>query len=111
MVNNRVIKANPSKVQALIDLQTPKIVKEIQKLTGMIAALNCFMARSTDKCHPFFQALIMGRNVIWMVECEEPFQKIKRYMGGIPVLAKPRAGEDLTLYLSISEHAVSSVLV
>ena len=32
-------------------------------------------------------------------------------MGGIPVLAKPRVGEDLTLYLSVSEHAVSGVLV
>ena len=29
MVNNRGIKANPSKVQALLDLQSPKIVKEI----------------------------------------------------------------------------------
>ena len=32
-------------------------------------------------------------------------------MGGIPVLAKPRPGKDLTLYLSVSEHAVSGVLV
>ena len=32
-------------------------------------------------------------------------------MGGIPVLAKPRMGEHLTLYLSVSEHAVSGVLV
>ena len=27
------------------------------------------------------------------------------------MLAKPRMGEDLTLYLSISEHAVNGVLV
>ena len=32
-------------------------------------------------------------------------------MGGIPVLAKPRIGEDLTLYLSVSENAISSMLV
>ena len=32
-------------------------------------------------------------------------------MRGIPVLAKPRTGEDLTLYLSVSEHVVSGVLV
>ena len=31
-------------------------------------------------------------------------------LGGIPVLAKSRMGEDLTLYLSVFEHAVSSVL-
>ena len=53
-VNNRGIEANPSKVQALLDLQSPKIVKDIQKLMGMIAALNHFVAQSSDKCCPFF---------------------------------------------------------
>ena len=53
----------------------------------------------------------MGKNLIWMTECEEAFQKIKQYLGGIPVSAKSRIGEDLTLYLSAFEHAISSVLV
>ena len=54
MVNNQGIEANPSKVQALLDLQSPKTVKDIQKLIGMIAALSRFVLQSTDKCHPFF---------------------------------------------------------
>ena len=53
----------------------------------------------------------MGKNLTWTVECEETFQNIKKYLGGIPVLAKPRAEEDLTLYLPVFEHAISSVLV
>ena len=77
----------------------------------MIAALSRFVAQSTNKCRPFFQALKMGKNLIWTAECEEAFQKIKQYLGGIPVLAKLRVGEDLTLYLSVSEHVVSGVLV
>ena len=36
-------------MQALLDLHSPKMVKEIQKLTRMIAALSCFVACSTDK--------------------------------------------------------------
>ena len=111
MVNNRGIEANPTKVQALLDLQSLKIVKEIQKLIGMIAALSRFVAWSTEKCSPFFLALKMGKNLIWTAKYEEAFQKIKNYLGCILVLAKLRAGEDLTLYLSISEHAISGVLV
>ena len=53
----------------------------------------------------------IGKNLVWSADCEEAFQHIKQYLGGIPVLAKPRIGEDLTLYLSVSEHAVSGVLV
>ena len=40
MVNHRGIEANPSKVQALLDLQSPKTIKDIQNLIGMVAALN-----------------------------------------------------------------------
>ena len=81
MVNNRGIEANPIKVQELLDLQSPKMVKEIQKLTGMIAALIRFMARSIDKCRPFFLALKIGKNLIWTAEYEEAFQKIKQHLG------------------------------
>ena len=45
------------------------------------------------------------------MEYEEAFQKIKQYLGGIQVLAKLRIGEDLMLYLSVSEHTVSGMLV
>ena len=44
IVNNRGIEANLSKVQALLDLQFPRTVKEIRKLTGMIVDLNHFVA-------------------------------------------------------------------
>ena len=111
MVNNRRIEANPSKVQALLDLQFPRTIKDIQKLTGMIVALSRFVSKSTDKCHPFFQALKMEKNMVWSAKYEEAFQQIKQYLGGIPVLAKPKMGEDLTLYLSVFENAVSGVLV
>ena len=111
MVNNRGIKANPTKVQVVLDLQSSKIVKKIQKLTGMIVALSRLVAQSTDKCHPFFEALKMGKNLIWTTKCEEAFQKIKQYLKSIPVLAKSRAREDLTLYLSVYEQAISDVLV
>ena len=52
-----------------------------------------------------------GKKPGMSTKCEEAFQQIKQYLWGIPVLAKPRMGENLTLYLSISEHAVNGVLV
>ena len=57
MVFQRGIEANPKKVQAIINMASPKTVKEVQKLTGRIAALNRFGSRATDKCLPFFKTL------------------------------------------------------
>ena len=57
MVSQKGIEANPEKVQAIINMASPQTVKEVQKLTGKIAALNRFFSRAMDKCLPFFKTL------------------------------------------------------
>ena len=57
MVSQRGIEANPEKVRAIIDMTSHRTAKEVQKLTGRIAALNRFVSRATDKCLPFFKTL------------------------------------------------------
>ena len=72
MVSQRGIGANPEKVQAIINMVLPKTIKEVQKLTGRIAALNRFVSRATDKCLPFFKTLKQA--FAWTDECEATFQ-------------------------------------
>ena len=57
MVCQRGIEANPEKVRAILDMTSPKTVKEVQKLIGRIAVLNRFVSKATDKCLPFFKTL------------------------------------------------------
>ena len=57
MVTYRGIEVNPNQVKAINSLQPPRNPKEVQKLTGMTAALNRFISQSTDMCRPFFQLL------------------------------------------------------
>ena len=57
MVSQQGIKANPKKVKAIFDMTLPRIVKEVQRLTGWIAALNRFVSKATDKCLPFSKLL------------------------------------------------------
>ena len=73
LVSHRGIEANPEKIRAVIDMKSPRTVKEVQSLTGKLAALNRFISRATDKCHPFFQIIKKGRKMEWTSECEEAF--------------------------------------
>ena len=57
MVSQRGIEANPKKVEAILDMTSPRSVKEIQRLTGLVVALNRFVSRTIDKCFPFFKTL------------------------------------------------------
>ena len=54
LVTRREIEINPDQISAIQDIHSPTTAKQIQRLTGMAAALNSFISRASDKCRPFF---------------------------------------------------------
>ena len=54
IVNNRGIEANPDMIKAMLCMLPPSNIKDIQRLTGRIAALSRFVSKANDKCQPFF---------------------------------------------------------
>ena len=54
VVTYRGIEVNPDQIKAINNLRSLQNPKEVQKLTGMAAALNRFISRSADRCRPFF---------------------------------------------------------
>ena len=57
MMTHREIEVNLDQIRAINSLQPPRNPKEVQKLTGMMAALNRFISRSAERCRPFFLLL------------------------------------------------------
>ena len=57
IVTKRGIKANPMQLQSISGLDTPKSVKEVQRLTGKIVALSRFILRMSDRCEVFFKSI------------------------------------------------------
>ena len=60
LIDERGIEANPDKVQAVIDMTSPRTVKDVQRLTRCLAALGRFLSRAGDKCHYFFSTIKKG---------------------------------------------------
>ena len=103
MVNHRGIEANPKKIQALIDMQSPTKTKEVQSLTGKVAALSRFISRATDKCLPFFDSLKGSKRFLWDDKCKQAFRSLNEYLSKLPLLSEPIEGELLYLYLAATE--------
>ena len=55
MVSQKGIEVDPKKIQAIMELAPPKMVKEVQSLNGKVVALNRFLSRATDKYLSFFR--------------------------------------------------------
>ena len=47
----------------------------------------------------------------WNEECEKAFQELKVFLVRVPMLTALEPGKDLFMYLSVSEHSVSAVLL
>ena len=107
--NNRGIEANPDKIKAVLNMPSPSSIKEVQRLTGRIAALSRFMSRASDKCQPFFQ--VLKKTFQWDTKCKEAFSALKAYLSSPPVLVSPTEGELLTLYLAVLDFSTSAILV
>lgn len=57
MVNHQGIEANPDKIKAVINMEALRAMKDVQCLTGRIAALNWFVSKATDRSLPFLGML------------------------------------------------------
>ena len=80
-------------------------------LTRMLVSLNWFISKFVDRYRPFNQLLKKWKGFQWNEECGKAFQDLKEYLTQAPMLTTPEPEEDLFMYLSVSDHAVSVVLL
>ena len=109
MVSQRGIEINPEKVRAILELEPPRMVKAVQNLNGKVTALNKFVSKAMDKCLSFFR--IPRKSFEWTDECQKAFEDLKKYLSSPPLLSPSMPGEELYLYIAVSQAVVSAALV
>ena len=77
----------------------------------MLAALNRFISKLDDRCRPFYQLLKKWKWFQWNKECDKAFRDLKDYLMQVPMLTTPKPGDDLFIYLSVFDHAISAMLL
>ena len=111
MITHQGIEVNLEQIKAINSLHPPRNPKEVQKLTGMVAALNRFTSWFADRCRPFFQLLHKWKDFRWTEECVTVFEDLKQYLSSPPILSRPEKEEVLYAYLAVTDYVVSLILV
>nr|GEU40700.1 reverse transcriptase domain-containing protein [Tanacetum cinerariifolium] len=57
MITPKGIKLCPDKKEGVLQLPSPRTIKEVQSLNGKLASLNRFLSKSTEKSLPLFKTL------------------------------------------------------
>jgi hypothetical protein len=110
-VSHRRIEANPTKIQAIINMTPPQLARDVQRLTCRLAALNRFISKSAERSLPFLKTLRGAKDFAWGPEQAVAFASLKQYLSELTILTSLDPSLPLLLYVAASPHAVSAALV
>ena len=82
------IEVDPSKVQVLINLPSPRSVKEVASLIQKVKYMSRFIYLSSQLLHPL-QKLTQQVEFSWREDLEEYFCSIKQVLSSLPTLMPP----------------------
>jgi hypothetical protein len=111
IICHRGIEANHEKISAITKMKAPTCIKDVQKLTGCMAALNRFISKLGERRLPFFKLLKHQEKFVWTPEADQYLAQLKDFLSKPPVLTAPRKNEQLLLYLAATTHVVSTVII
>jgi hypothetical protein len=111
LVSHPGIEANPTKIQAIINMTPPQSARDVQRLTGRLAALNRFISKSAERSLPFLKTLRGAKDFTWGPEQAAAFASLKQHLSELVILTSPNPSLPLLLYVVASPHAVSAALV
>jgi hypothetical protein len=92
-------------------MKAPTCIKDVQKLTGCMVALNRFISKLGERELPFFKLLKHQKKFVWTQEAEQALAQLKDFQSKPPVLTPPRKKEQLLLYLAATTHVVNTAII
>jgi secreted Zn-dependent insulinase-like peptidase len=78
-------------------MKAPTCIKDMQKLTGCMAALNRFISKLGEQGLPFFKLLKHQEKFVWTQAADQALAQLKNFLCKPPVLAALRKKEQLLL--------------
>ena len=98
------------KVNAILALDRPKKLSQLQTFLGMVVYFSAFIPYYASICAPLFQLLRKGKRWHWGAEEEYAFESAKSALQSSPVLGHPIEGLPYRLYTDASDEALGCAL-
>src|SRR5438045_5756890 len=86
IVSYRGIEVNPEKLKDILRRNSPSKLKDVQKLTGYMAALIRFISRLGERAMPFYKLLKKQDKFQWTPEAQQAINNLKKFLQTPPIL-------------------------
>ena len=105
------LKPDPSKIEAILNLQPPTDKAGIQQFLGMITYLGKFMPNLSEKTAPLRELLDKNAKWNWSERQEKSFQEMKAMITQAPTLQFFDVNKEVTLSVDSSQSGTGAVLL
>lgn len=104
------LSTHAEKVKAILELDRPRKLKQLQTFLGMVVYFSAFIPYYAFICAPLFHLLRKDCRWKWGAEEEFAFQSAKEALQSSPVLGHPMEGRPYRLYTDASDEAAGCAL-
>ena len=113
LIHKKGIEVNENKAKVIIGAKPTTNKKELQIFFGKVNYLRRFISNLSGKTRVFTRLIKLEKeeDFFWTTEHQEAFNQIKKYLPFPLIMAPPRHGKPVKLYISASETTIGSMLV
>ena len=111
VVSSEGVAVDPSKVEAVLQWESPKSVTEVRSFVGLAGYYRRFISGFSQIARPLTNLTKKDRPFVWTEQCEAAFQELKTLLTTAPVLVLPDSSQPFEVYTDASLMGLGCVLM
>ena len=111
IISKEGIRIDPSRIEAILKIEHPRNLKELQSFIGKINFLRRFIPNLAELLRNITNMLKKDAKIKWDSESRQSFEQVKRALTEVPVLISPDFTKEFYLFSFASEHTIAAVLL
>ena len=105
------VRADPAKIEAILDMPRPEDAKAVQRLLGCVNYLSRYLPKLAEVSAPLRRLTEKDAEWFWESQQEGAYQTILKLMASTPVLRYYDMTQEVTLQNDASESGLGAVLL
>lgn len=111
IVSNEGVKADPEKIKAIVEMETPSDSRAVQRFLGMANYMLSFLPNLADVTLPLREVIKKSNRFVWMESQQEAFDLVKKKLAEAPTLAIYDPEKEVAIYTDASDRGIGAVML